>query len=427
MKPSFPQSQSSPSSSGIALPLWILAIIAGGALLREASTISIWILSSFFLLALLDPWMQRLERKGIAPVISAVSLISLVTIMTVAGAAVIYHFSSVLSEVFSTYRKTLVHLYEAASSMISQEVQILSRSGGAPAASPLAALPQADPEHSPIGGEVGASLVRGLGTAFTAIVFAVLCPILTFFMVAERKTLATAFGRLFDGGMGGSVVWKKITQATGAFFLGNLTLCLCSFPVFCLVFRCFGVGTPYALAAVASILNLVPFLGAGLSGMLPVLDLLSKQEASPALAAGLVLTCMGIHFTIANLVTPKILGSKVDLNATTSTIALVAWGELLGGVGLLLAIPITATLKILFQHSQSTQLRWVALLMSDDPESSLNQSSRQFALNLDSVNRLGSALGIKVGPEGKDGARDVAAVALTPDRIAEAPSEGDHP
>ena len=347
--------------------------------------------------------MQRLDRKGIAPVISAVGLISLVTIMAVAGAAVIYHFSAVLSEVFNTYRKTLVHLYTVASSTISQDLQILSRSGGVPDASPLAALPQSDPsEHSSIGGEMGSTLVRGLGTAFTAIVFAVLCPILTFFMVAERKTLASAFGRLFDDGMDGSGVWKKITQATGAFFLGNLALCFCSFPVFCLVFRCFGVGTPYSLAAIASMLNLVPFLGAGLSGILPVLDLLSKQEASPALAAGLMLTCMGIHFTIANLVTPKILGSKVDLNATTSTIALVAWGELLGGVGLLLAIPITATLKILFQHSRSTQLRWLALLMSDDPESALNQSSRQFALNLDSVNRLGSALGIKVGGEAKE-------------------------
>jgi hypothetical protein len=40
--------------------------------------------------------------------------------------------------------------------------------------------------------------------------------------------------------------------------------------------------------------------------------------------------------------------------------------------------------------------------MSDDPESGLNQSSRQFALNLDAVNRLGSALGIKVGGEAKE-------------------------
>ncbi len=409
MKPE-PTSQAHLRASSIALPLWILAIISGGALLRDASTIAIWVLSSFFLLALLDPWMQRLERKGIAPVISAVSLLSLLTILALAGAAVVYHFSAVLSEVFTTYRKTLIHLYEVANNSISQEVRTLARSGGATDAVPLAALPPVDPtEHAALGEGMGASFVRGLGTAFTAIVFVVLCPILTFFMVAERKTLASAFGRLSKGGMGGAAVWKKITQATGAFFLGNLALCFCSFPVFCIVFRCFGVGTPYSLAVVASLLNLVPFLGAGLSGALPVLDLLSRQEGSLTLAAGLVLTCTLIHFTIANLVTPKILGSKVDLNATTSTIALVAWGELLGGAGLLLAIPITATLKILFQHSPSAQLRWVALLMSDDPESLLNQSSRQLAPNLEAVK---SALGLAAGEDSKQAA---------------APGKADHP
>ncbi len=91
----------------------------------------------------------------------------------------------------------------------------------------------------------------------------------------------------------------------------------------------------------------------------------------------------------------------MDLNATTSTIALVAWGELLGGAGLLLAIPIMATLKILFQHSPSAQLRWVALLMSDDPESLLNQSSRQLAPNLEAVK---SVLGIAVGEASSEAA-----------------------
>jgi predicted PurR-regulated permease PerM len=73
---------------------------------------------------------------------------------------------------------------------------------------------------------------------------------------------------------------------------------------------------------------------------------------------------MGVHFVIANFVTPKILGSRVDINAATSTIALLVWGELWGGLGLLLAIPLTSLIKILLENSGSEWLHWFASLMS---------------------------------------------------------------
>ena len=381
----------------LASPLWLLTVFAGGFVLREASTISVWILSSFFLFALLDPWIQRLVRKGIGPVFSALGLVSLVTVFSAAGAAVTYRFSADLEEEFATYRKTVVSIYDSASVTLSRELDALSRSGSGTRAVPRATnAPTTSAAHSPMSGEVGASVVRGLGSAFTAILFLLLCPVLTFFIIAERKALASVFGRLFEDKARGEAMWRKITEATGAFFLGNLVICIISFPVFCIVFWLFGVTTPYALAAAASILNLIPFLGAGLSSLLPVLHLLSQQEASASLALALVFTCILIHFAVANLVTPKILGSRVDLNATTSTIALIVWGEILGGVGLLLAIPITATIKFVFQFSQSPQLQWFALLMSDDPESLLNQTNRQFPLNREVVSRLTSVLGIKV-------------------------------
>jgi len=70
-------------------------------------------------------------------------------------------------------------------------------------------------------------------------------------------------------------------------------------------------------------------------------------------------------------VTPKLLGSQVNINATTSTIALVAWGELWGGFGLILAIPLTAVIKILFEHSNYFWLQWIAGLMSEDMDTAL--------------------------------------------------------
>lgn len=371
--------------SPLLTPLWILAAFACAFVAQEVSTIAIWILLSFFFFAFLDPWMQRLSRKGISPVLSAVGLVSLVTLICSAAIAMIIHFSGHLTADLGIYRKTVIHVYDSVSGSINQQLLDLTHSPDAKKIVADSSISQVEVvDKSPLGGTVGESLVHGIGTAFTGIIFGLLVPILAFFMISERKSLGTVFGKYYNDFPGedkrGALIWSRITEATGAYFLGNLVLGAISFPVFCVAFFYFGIKAPYALAALASLFNLVPFVGALLSGVLPVLDLLSVPHPTLGPVIGLMLTCALIHFTFANLVTPKILGSKLDLNATTSTIALVTLGEWLGAPGLLLAIPIAATFKILFQHSRSARLQWIAMLMCDDPESILNQGNRLRAM-----------------------------------------------
>jgi Predicted permease len=59
---------------------------------------------------------------------------------------------------------------------------------------------------------------------------------------------------------------------------------------------------------------------------------------------------MALHVVTVNVLYPKILGDRLRLNPFVLTLALLLWGWLWGGVGLLLAIPITATMKIVFDH-----------------------------------------------------------------------------
>jgi predicted PurR-regulated permease PerM len=332
----------------IEAPLWILATLACGALLYESATISLWLVCSFFLFAMLDPMIQRLDRKGLSPVVSASLLIALATLLLVAVGAVIYHFSDGLAEVLQSYRKTLSQLYRSGSHALGRQVPELAPSPAAPPAE-----------------SGGAKIAASVGAAFAGIGYIFLCPILTFFIIAERKTLAGAIAKLFGDGTTAKRVWTQMTLAVRAYFFGNLVLGLVCFPVFCIVFKLFKVETAYGLAALASLLNLIPFLGAILSGIIPALDLVSQDPGNIGLAAGLMASCLGIHFTVANLITPKLLGSKVDLNATTSTVVLIVWGELWGALGLLLAIPITACVKILCESSESPRLRWFASLMSE--------------------------------------------------------------
>jgi predicted PurR-regulated permease PerM len=228
--------------------------------------------------------------------------------------------------------------------------------------------------NSPISGEMSGTIMHGVSGAATVVTFSLLVPILTFFLLAERDGFARILARGYQAPQHPKLIWSKIVKSTRAFFLGNLVLGLITYPLFVLLFLVFSTPSLFATAAIASVVNLVPFAGAVLSGLLPALVLYTQTQnhVAPLFLYG---CCVFIHFIIADFVTPKILGSQVNINATTSTLALVVWGELWGGIGLILAIPLTSMLKILLETSGLFWLQWIAALMSEDIDTALRVPS----------------------------------------------------
>jgi predicted PurR-regulated permease PerM len=62
-----------------------------------------------------------------------------------------------------------------------------------------------------------------------------------------------------------------------------------------------------------------------------------------------------LHLLALNFLYPKVVGSRVHLNPLVVTVALMFWGTLWGGIGLLLAIPITAGIKAVCDNVSSLQ------------------------------------------------------------------------
>ncbi len=349
------------------VPLWILALLGVGMLMHTAAAIFLWITSSFLLFALLDPWFHLLRRRKVPALAAALLLIGFSVFVCALGMFLLYHFSSNLIAELEDTKRILLDYYTSVSERMNGWVSGFSHhpsvsSGESGILKPVPKVEMV--ESSPFGGELGLTLMHGLGSALTVLTFAALWPILTFFFIAEKSSFAKVIRRAFGDPSRADVMWSKIVGATQAFFLGNLILAIVSYPIFLILFWLFAVKSPFTQAALASFFNIVPFLGSVLSGFLPSLALLSQTQ-NLGLTIGLYGCCLGVHFIIANFVTPKVLGSKVDLNAATSTIALIVWGEMWGGLGLLLAIPITAVIKILLENSGYRWPQWVAALMSE--------------------------------------------------------------
>ncbi|MCU1339551.1 MAG: hypothetical protein JWO19_5132 [Bryobacterales bacterium] len=136
-----------------------------------------------------------------------------------------------------------------------------------------------------------------------------------------------------------------------AYVVGNFLLGLLLSVASVILFA--SVRLPYwpVVGPLSGFLSLVPYIGMPLALIPPLISALPKGE--PALYLFLLVSVGLLHLFALNLLYPKFVGSRVHLNPLAVTIALMLWGMLWGGIGLILAIPITAGIKAICDNVSS--------------------------------------------------------------------------
>jgi predicted PurR-regulated permease PerM len=111
------------------------------------------------------------------------------------------------------------------------------------------------------------------------------------------------------------------------------------------------LGIEYAiiLGIIGALLNLIPYIGSWIAASLPMMIAI-VTKTSPWFAMLVLALYIFIQFIDNNYIVPKIVASKVKINALISIIAVITFGFLWGIPGMLLAIPLTAIIKLVFDH-----------------------------------------------------------------------------
>jgi len=130
------------------------------------------------------------------------------------------------------------------------------------------------------------------------------------------------------------------------------------------------IGIKHALliGVIFAILNLIPYIGALIGNVIGVLlTLTSSTELWP------VVTVLGViavvQFLDNNILMPRIVGSKIKINALVSILGVFIGGSIAGVSGMFLSMPIIAVLKIIFDRSESFK-QWGVLLGDERPTKS---------------------------------------------------------
>jgi len=200
------------------------------------------------------------------------------------------------------------------------------------------------------------ALLLGLGS-LGGVLFALgFIPFLVYFILADREPLTRRTRELFPEEHRETVgeILLDIEQVMRKFLLGNAMIALLLSAMTVLLFLLVGLPYPIVLGILSGTLSIVPYLGLPLA-LLPgvVVGLVSFESGGPFLV--LIASVTVFHLVAANYLTPKLVGGGVRLNATASTVALLFFGWLWGGMGLVLGIPIVAVLKCVFDNVPSTR------------------------------------------------------------------------
>jgi predicted PurR-regulated permease PerM len=116
------------------------------------------------------------------------------------------------------------------------------------------------------------------------------------------------------------------------------------------------IGIDHALffAFFVAFLTVIPYIGITIGALITAFyALITKDTVFPAVAVMLVM--FTIQFLESNLITPRIVGKRVSVNPFVAIVALLIGGQIWGIPGMILSVPMTAILKVLFDVYPSTE------------------------------------------------------------------------
>jgi len=316
---------------GIALFFFILYI---------GQDIIIPLVFAIMIAILLNPVILLLCRIKI-PRVAAILLALLVTMVVIA--AIFYFFItqiSLFSESFPLFKQKFLTLFNQGEHWVARTFNVSKWKVDA-------WVTKTQKEGIGNGTEVITTTVSTVGGM---VVTFIIMPVYVFMIVYYKPLLFEFFARLFPKNLHAMVVdvlteTKRLIQSYlfGLLVEAALVATLNSLALWIL-------GIPYAIlvGVIGALLNVIPYIGGVVAVTLPML--LAVATKQPIDALYVLIAYLVVQFIDNNFFVPKIVASKVKINALVSIIVVLVGNAMWGVPGMFLSIPLTAITKVIFDR-----------------------------------------------------------------------------
>ena len=202
-----------------------------------------------------------------------------------------------------------------------------------------------------------------------------LIPIYIFFFLLYRKFFVEFIHKAFPEKNNKflNIILNKIYEVQKSYLLGLFTVMFIVGILNSIGLLLLGIENAVFFGFLAALLLLIPYIGIIIGSLLPALVALATKD-SAWYSLGVIGIFGLVQFLEGNFITPKITGSKVSVNAFISIVSLVLFSMLWGTAGMILALPVTASLKIIFDHTP--HLRAYGFLIGEPSEEYLKSKAK---------------------------------------------------
>ena len=293
---------------------------------------------------LLDPVADRLEKVGCTrflatAIISVSALLAIVAAVVLLVPLLVQQFSELIALVPEFVRTLQAFLQKFAPNFMESE-SVLRHS--------LSGVGEVVKEY---GGKVISGLFSSAMGAFNALMFVLVAPVVMVYMLADWDRAVAKVDSWLPRDHADSIreLVKEVDLALAGFIRGQLTVCAILACFYAILLMAVGLKFGLVVGCVAGVLSFIPFVGAIAGGALAIGLAVFQFWSEPWWIAIIAVIFLAGQVLEGNFLTPKLVGKSVGLHPVWLLFALSAFGSMFGFVGMLVAVPLAASLGVFFR------------------------------------------------------------------------------
>ncbi len=323
--------------------LSILTLIAVGFVLKQARSVVLPLIIAWLLSYILSPAVNFMSRNKVSRAVAIFLVIMFLFGVCYVGGVFLHSRITALASAFPRYQESFVELMAAVGDRFNVSYN-----------------PFTDVNWGKVVGGYLVALSGSLFSFFSNLVLVIIFLIFIFmgqpyFKYKIRKALSSAQADNIANMV--TSISSQISRYLSLQVLISFATGVCVWAALALLTIDFAI----TWGALAFFLNFIPTIGSILASIPPIL--IAVIQYYPSIWPGVVTfaALLTIQLVIGNGISPKVMGDRLNLSPVVVLLSLLFWGWLWGVVGALLAIPITAALKIVCENFYA--LRPISIMM----------------------------------------------------------------
>jgi predicted PurR-regulated permease PerM len=203
-------------------------------------------------------------------------------------------------------------------------------------------------------GQGGAFANAVLASAFSildAVIFVVVAPVVAFYMLLDWDRMIAVIDSWLPRDHLETLrgLAREVDAVLAGFVRGQLTVCAILGTFYAIALMLVGLQFGLVVGLIAGLLTFIPYVGSVIGGVLSIGLALFQFWATPEWIVVVAIIFVIGQTIEGNVLTPKLVGSSVGLHPVWLMFALSAFGALMGFTGMLVAVPVAASLGVFFR------------------------------------------------------------------------------